>query len=68
MVITVTAKIKLPPSPELLEDKMAVFERANLSEMLDYAASTGRWKTIVRPLNDDVGNCIGDVTVSLGPK
>jgi hypothetical protein len=44
-----------------------VLERANLFEILDYAASTRRWKTIVRPLND-AGNCIGDVVVSLGPK
>jgi hypothetical protein len=47
---------------------MAVLERANLFEMLDYAASTRRWKTIVRPLNDDAGNCIGDVVVSFEPK
>jgi hypothetical protein len=50
MVITITAKIQLPFPPNSLENKMAFLERANLDEMLDYAASTGRGKTIVRVL------------------
>jgi hypothetical protein len=47
---------------------MALLERTNLAEMLDYAASTGRRKTIVRALNDDEGSCIGDITVSHGAR